>query len=283
MSLSLGLSIPSPGLIPSAPSYPQFRTQSAPADATCLYQIRLCAPVISSLELATYTFPLSPSALRVERSSLSSFSDTQAQGIQAPLSQGVTRVMDTYGLAPPIFTIEGTTGWDYHSADGYSLTGLESMQQLAAFLATYADLNQGLRVAGASSLFTLEFYDYFQQSFWVIEPIGPQVFSQDASRPLIVYYRFRWAATIPAGGVVQVIDEVEDTLGAVSSLASTSLGQSLSSTLGAYSPIGGTGAAGSLAPGTIIAPAGSPLAAQLMDPSIGTFSSGGYTFGPIIK
>jgi len=215
-----------------------FRTKTVAANQQCLYQIRLCAPVVSSVEISTYTFPLSPTSLRIERSGMSSFADTQAQGILAPLTQGVSRQMDTYGLAPPIFTIEGTTGWDEHSTDGYSLSGLQSMQQLAQFLATYADLNQVQRVAGIPYLFSLEFYDYFTSNFWVIEPVGPQIFQQDATRPLLVYYRFRWAATVPAGGVAQILDEIGDVLDAGSALASSSLGQSLGSTLSSYSPAG---------------------------------------------
>jgi hypothetical protein len=165
---------------------------------------------------------------------MSSFSDTQG----SPLTQGVSRVMDTYGLAPPIFTIEGTTGWDLHSGDGYSLTGLQSMQQLARFLATYADLNQVQRAAGIPYLYSLEFYDYFTSNFWKIEPVGPQIFQQDAARPQLVYYRFRWAATVPAGGVADVLDEIGNALDVGAQLASTSLGQSIGSTLGNYSPSG---------------------------------------------
>jgi hypothetical protein len=199
-----------------------------------LYSLRLCAPVVDSIEISTYTFPLSPSSLRMERSSMSSFSDTQGP----ILTQGVSRVMDTYGLAPPIFTIEGTTGWDLHSGDGYSLTGLQSMQQLAAFLATYADLNQVQRAAGIPYLYSLEFYDYFTSNFWKIEPVGPQIFQQDASRPQLVYYRFRWAATIPAGGVIDILDEIVNTFSVGSQLASSGLGQNIGGILGNYSPSG---------------------------------------------
>ena len=146
--------------------------------------------------------------------------------------------MDTYGLAPPVFTIEGTTGWDMHSADGYSLTGLQSMQQLAAFLATYADLNQVNRLAGIAQLFKLEFYDYFTSNFWEIEPIGPQIFQQDATRPLLVYYRFRWAATKPAGLFGDILDTIGNVLDVSSQLATTNLSDKLGNVLGSYGPAG---------------------------------------------
>lgn len=238
MSLSLSAGF-LPGLIGGPSSgFPIFRTKSAPASRPALYQLRLCAPVINSVELSTYTFPLTPSSLRYERSPMSSFNDTQAPGILAPLVQGVTRQIDSYGLSPPIITIEGTTGWDYHSADGYSLTGLQSIQQLATFLATYADLNQIQRVAGFSYLYTLEFYDYFTSNFWVVEPVPPQIFQQDAQRPLLSYYRFRFAATVPAGGVASIIDEISNALSVGSQLAGTNLSLGLSNTLGNYNPSG---------------------------------------------
>jgi len=215
-----------------------FRTKPVANTQTVLYSLSLRAPVVTSLELSTYTFPLSPTALRTERSSLSSFSDTQGPS----LSQGVTRVMDTYGLAPPIFTIEGTTGWDFHSADGYSLSGLESMQQLALFLATYADLNQTQKLLGTSYLYTLEFYDYFTSNFWQIEPIGPQIFHQDAQRPILTYYRFKWAATKPAGLIPDLLDTVGNALTVAPSIASTNLSQSLTSTTSNYTAAGEVGA-----------------------------------------
>lgn len=213
---------------------PIFRTRTVAADQQCLYQLRLCAPVITALELATFTFPLSPSSLRMERSSLSTYTDTQGSA----LSQGVRRNMDVYGLAPPIFTIEGTTGWDQHNTDGYSMSGLESMQKLAEFLALYASLNQVLRVGGVPFLHTLEFYDYFTSNFWQIEPVGPQIFQQDATRPLLIYYRFRWVATRPAGLIGDIIDSIGNALDVASQVSGVDLGGKISSTLANFTPAG---------------------------------------------
>ena len=157
-----------------------------------LYQLSIRAPGQLFTELATYTFPITPSQLRMGRSSVSSFSDTQG-----PVSsQGVTRVMDTYGLAPPVYVIEGTTGYDRHMSDGFITTGLQSMQLLAKFLAQYATLNQTQRLAGNPRLYTLEFYDYYSNNYWVVEPVnGEQIFRQSNDRPTLIYYRFHWAAT----------------------------------------------------------------------------------------
>ena len=131
----------------------------------------------------------------MDRPALSTFSDTQGP----PISNGVTRVIDTYGLGPPIYTIEGTTGWDYHSSDGYLLTGLQSVKNLNSFLAYYATLNQQQRAAGNPNYYTLEFYDFFTGNFWQVEPVGPQTMRQSADRPTLTYYRFHWAASVPAG------------------------------------------------------------------------------------
>ena len=215
-------------------TFPIFRTKSVAADQSPLYQLRLCAPVITALELATFTFPLSPSSLRTERSSISTYTDTQGPALQ----QGVRRNMDIYGLAPPIFTIEGTTGWDQHSADGYEMSGLESMQKLAQFLALYADLNQVLRVGGVPFLHTLEFYDYFTSNFWQIEPVGPQIFQQDATRPLLVYYRFRWVAIKPAGLISDIVDSIGNALDIASQVSGVDLNEKISSTLNNFTPAG---------------------------------------------
>lgn len=216
--------------------FPIYRTQSVAANITPLYQLSLRAPILSVIELSTYTFPLTPSMLRAERSSMSTYNDTQG----SPLTQGVTRVVDTYGLAPPIFTIEGTTGWDLHSADGFGLTGLDSIKSLQTFLATYADLNQALRIAGVAELFTLEFYDYFTGSFWQIEPVGPQVFQQDSQRPLLSYYRFKWVGVRPAGLINDILDSIGNVLSVGAQLSTSSLGSSISSTLSSYTPSGVT-------------------------------------------
>lgn len=170
-----------------------YRTIDVPNIQLALYQLSIRDPGQSYSDLATYTFPLTPTSIRTEPNSLSTFADTQGP----PMQLGVSRIVDTYGLSPPLFTIEGTTGWDLHSADGFTLTGWQSIQQLGAFLAQYAQLNQIQRQAGNPQLYALEFYDYFLEQFWQIEPVGPQILRQSADRPRLIYYRFRWAAIKP--------------------------------------------------------------------------------------
>jgi len=216
-----------------------FRTLSAGLGTQpALYQLSIRAPgtygqLIS--EIATYTFPLTPSQLRSDRAALSSYADTQGPAS----SQGVTRVMDVFGLAPPVFTIEGTTGYDRHMSDGFILTGLQSMLLLQAFLAQYATLNQTQRAAGNPQLYALEFYDYFGNQFWQVEPVGPQVLRQSSDRPTLVYYRFRWAAVKPAGvPLLGALDALANTLLTPAQQAAINAARTLGAMLVAYNPAG---------------------------------------------
>ena len=202
------------------------------------YQLSIRAPGQVFAELSTFTFPITPTSLRIDRSSLSTFSDTQGPAS----SQGVTRVIDVYGLAPPVYTIEGTTGYDRHMADGFILSGLQSMALLAQFLAQYAQLNQVQRAAGNSQFYTLEFYDYFQSQFWQIEPIGPQIYRQANDRPNLIYYRFRWAAYKPAGvPVLGEIDALANLLATPAQQAAINAASTMGAILTSYGPSGAVG------------------------------------------
>jgi hypothetical protein len=170
-----------------------FRTVDVGNRGIALYQLSIRDPSLAFIDLATYTFPLSPASVRSEPGALSTFADTQG----SPLQSGVARVMDDYGLAPPIFTIEGTTGWDRHSTDGFVVDGLQSILLLRNFIDQYAQLNQTQREAGNPNLYALEFYDYFTSQFWQVQPIGPQIIRQTNDRPLLSFYRFRLAAIRP--------------------------------------------------------------------------------------
>lgn len=212
---------------------PIFRTISVPANEPALYQLSIRAPQQAFSELATFTFPISPSSIRYEPTSLSSYSETQGPSV----TQGVTRVVDTYGLSPPTIVLEGTTGWDRHLSDGYILTGLQSMQLLQRFLARYAELNQIRRQAGNPYLYALEFYDYFTQQFWQVEPIGPQVVRQSADRPILAYYRLRWAAVKTVGlPILGTVDAIANTLLTPAQQAGINAARSLGALLVAYGP-----------------------------------------------
>ena len=212
------------------------------------YQLSIRQPGATFSELSTYTFPITPSELRTDRPAISTFFDTQGP----PSTGGVTRVVDAYGLAPPIFTIAGTTGYDRHMADGFILSGLQSMQLLKKFLDQYASLNQRQRAAGNAQLYSLEFYDYFSNEFWAVEPVGPQIYRQMNDRPTIIQYRFRWAAIRPAG-LAQVLLGAADAFANLfltpAAQAAINAATTLGAMLTAYGPVGPTGAIG---PGALV-------------------------------
>lgn len=217
-----------------------FRTITVPVSQPCMYQISIRAPGQMFAEFSTYTFPLSPSMLQSSRPAMSSFSD-----VRGPVSsQGITRTVDRYGLAPPLFTIEGTTGWDRHLIDGYVLTGLQSLQLLKQFLERYETLNQTQIAAGNPNLYSLEFYDYFMQQFWQIEPIGPQQIRQTSDRPLLTYYRFHWAAVKPVGmPIAGEADALAQTLLTPTAVAAVNAVSTLGAVLTAYAPTGAVSSA----------------------------------------
>jgi hypothetical protein len=205
-----------------------------------LYQLSIRAPGQTFSEFSTYTFPITPSQLRADYSSLSTFTDTQGPSS----SQGVTRVVDIYGLAPPVFTLEGTTGYDMHMSDGFILSGTAAMALLAKFLSQYATLNQVQRQSGNSQFYTLEFYDYFQQQFWQVEPVGPQMYRQANDRPNLIYYRFRWAAYAPAGvPILGEIDAFANLLATPAEQAAINAAQTVGALLTSYGPSGPVGSA----------------------------------------
>ena len=215
---------------------PLFRTVTVPADQPVLYQLSIRAPGNGASEVATYTFPLSPSALRSSNNALNAYYNTRGPSNQ-PGSPGVVRNIDRYGITPPIFTIEGTTGWDRHNTDGYAYTGLQSIQTLQQFLIYYEQLNQQQIEANNPSLYTLEFYDYFTNQFWCIDPSGEQIVRQSADRPLLTYYRFVWVATVPVGTVQNSgPDEVSQIVNANPGQVTITTANALSAVTTTYGP-----------------------------------------------
>lgn len=216
----------------------QFRNKDVGQYQPAVYQLSIRAPGQAFAELATYTFPLTPTLLRTERNAMSTPYDTQGPST----TDGVTRNVDVYGLTPPTFVIEGTTGWDLHSSDGYVLTGLQSIMLLQQFLARYTQLNQRQRETGNPALFALEFYDYFLDSFWQIEPIGPQGIRQSVDRTKLVYYRFRWAGVQPVGvPILGELDALATTFATPATTAAVAAARTLGAMTVAYGPAGVAG------------------------------------------
>jgi len=165
--------------------------------------------------------------------------------VSGPASSAVvSRLSDVYGLTPPTYTIEGTTGWDYHDSDGGILTGMQSMQLLQQFLSQYAQLNQTQRRAGNPQFYTLEFYDFFSDQFWQVEPVGPQAFRQSEQRPTLTYYRFHWEAIQPAGiPAVGLADALAQLIATPAQTAIANAALTMEAVAFAYTPAGLVGGA----------------------------------------
>lgn len=173
-------------LAPLTSAYPTFRTIPVPPYKPALYTLSIRSPGFAAAPYSVYTFPMSPASVHKTYTAMSAMYDTAG----TPAQLGVQREMDIFGNSPVIYTLEGTTGWQRHSNDAYAWTGQQSIQNLQYLLNLYAQLNQEQMQSGIQSLYTLEFYDYFNNEFWQVEPIGEQGIFQDAGQPLWQRYRF---------------------------------------------------------------------------------------------
>jgi hypothetical protein len=210
-----------------------FSTVKVPNTRLALYTLSIRSPGFSALSFFTYTFPISPGSLRKSPTAMSAIYDTSGP----PSTRGVTRNVDSFGMSPPMFTLEGTTGWDRHQTDGYVFTGLQSIQQVQYLFTLYAQLNQAQKMANNPSLYTLEFYDYFNQEFWQVEPIGEQEINQSERAPTLQFYRFRFAAVQPVSAplVLDIFaDPIQQLFSAGASAAAGALSSGISSILGLY-------------------------------------------------
>jgi hypothetical protein len=210
-----------------------FSTVKVPNLRLALYTLSIRSPGFSLLSFFTYTFPISPSAINKSFAAMSSIYDTAGPAS----TKGVTRSIDSYGASPVSYTIEGTTGWDRHQTDGYIFTGLQSIQQIQYLLSLYAALNQQQKAANNPSLYTLEFYDYFNQEYWQVEPVGEQEIRQSERAPTLQYYRFRLAGIqqVSAPLISDIFaDQVQQLFIAGASAAARGVQSAISNILGIY-------------------------------------------------
>jgi hypothetical protein len=170
-----------------------FSTIRVPRLQLALYMLSIRAPEPPFLPVETFIFPLSPQRVRKTFTGMSAVYDTAGP----PSSAGVTRAIDSYGMSPFTYEIEGTTGWNLHQTDGFAATGQEAMQNIQDMLLTYAELNQIQRLNNDPNSYTLEFSDFFNGEFYQVEPIGPQEVRASDRAPLLQYYRFRLVGIAP--------------------------------------------------------------------------------------
>ena len=135
-----------------------------------------------------FIFPISPTGLKktVDHLNTPYLVAGSAYNFNNP---GVSREMDMFGQTPPAWSIEGTTGWKYHSNDGNTIEGIQAFHNLQSIMTHYNYFVQVQARLQNKLQYTLELYDYFNRDYWVVVPSGPQVFEMNANRPLIGNYR----------------------------------------------------------------------------------------------
>jgi len=212
-----------------------FTNVPLPNNRLALYTLSIRAPGQTKSAVLSYTFPISPQAITREYTSMTAVYDVKGSAGQG----GVSRVIDEYGNSPPTWSIEGTTGWQFHATDGLTTSGLESIAKLQNLLQQYAIYNQAQADNNVADLYTLEFYDYFANEYWQVEPFGRQGISQVSNQPLIFRYSFRWAGIRALNAAVN--DNTKSLLSALLSgdaqQVSTALQSSLKRVISAYLPV----------------------------------------------
>ncbi len=142
----------------------------------------------TQVPVTQYFFPISPTGLTKTVPVLN-----EPYAIRGShTTGGVQYDVDIYGQSPPIFSINGTTGWQYHSTDGNKYTGLASFHQLQKFFQEYHFL---VLQASSQIRYTIEFYDYFNNEFWEVIPIDKLIFQFTEAEPLFGKYGITLLAT----------------------------------------------------------------------------------------
>lgn len=141
---------------------------------------------------ATYLFPISPQSIGRNSTAMATIYDTQG----TTKENGVHRVIDEYGQAPPTWTLRGTTGYQYHNTDNYQYTGWQSLQEIKNLIDSFAALNSSQSEYGFP-LYTMELSNYYDSEFWQVVPVGPQSIAREANRPIWGYYDFTFVGIKP--------------------------------------------------------------------------------------
>jgi len=209
-----------------------FRTQPA-TTPTALFSLAIRQATMPYLPLFIYTFPLTPSALRKDTVGMANYYDVAGTAANF----GVQRIVDIYGQTLPVFSISGTTGVKYHSTDNFLTTGLESINILQGAISQYFAMvaAAGAVTNTATKLPRLEFYNYYSGEFYQVVPIGPQGISQDANRPQLLNYQFKWVAVYNlAAPIAAAIDSIVGAISGPISAGISSLGTSIGNTVSSY-------------------------------------------------
>ena len=141
-----------------------------------------------------YTFPISPSNYTKEVASLSTAYNTPSANFYG----GIARIIDQYGITPPVWKFKGTTGFQYHAADNFNYTGNQSLKLLFNYITQYSK-DQAVNTSKNSPLDIMEINDYFDDEHWYVVPVGPQATTRSASAPLWGFYDLTFFGLVPAG------------------------------------------------------------------------------------
>lgn len=173
--------------IPQVPQY--FFTVPFANNQAVLYKLEIVSdpPITPS----SFIFPLTPNNVTKQVINLTNYYDVRGNAN----NYGVQRIIDQFGLTPPIITISGTTGFQFHSLDNYQWSGKSSFALLVHFIQTYAYLVASVTNSSQpSTMPAMLFTDGFTGETFNVVPIGQQSYAMDSARPIIQTYNIQFLA-----------------------------------------------------------------------------------------
>ncbi|MHB1952941.1 MAG: hypothetical protein ACYCOU_04260 [Sulfobacillus sp.] len=214
-----------------------YQTKDVVNTKTALYSLTIRGAAPSYPNIMRYIFPISPSEMHQSYTEMSSVYDVSGDSNNF----GVSRIVDQYGTSPITFTIEGTTGWKYHSADGFNLTGAQSAATIRKLFTLFSK-NNVHRMNSGLDPYTMEFYDYFQGQFWEVAPIGEVTLRQTSAKPLLFYYHIKLAGIRSLNGppaAKQKPNVIDNMFSAASTTVANTVSAFASQVTGTYQEITG--------------------------------------------
>ena len=168
----------------------------------------------------SWTFPISPQMYTRSVVNMSNYYDVAGNDVNG----GVKRIVDQYGVSPPIWTFKGTTGYQYHLTDGVQMSGMQSILALFEIIRQYG-VDQAQHAKNGTKLDVMELSDYYQQEFWYVTPIGPQNMIRNSRAPILGHYELTFVGISNVGESGSFAPLSDPVLGLFSTNPSFALGQ----------------------------------------------------------
>jgi hypothetical protein len=185
-------SSPIVGNIPVVPQY--FFSIPFANNQSVLYKMSIVVNGIPGTIVPDFIFPLTPNNIQKQSISLTNYYDVS--GPANSINIGVQRIIDIYGLTPPIITISGTTGFQFHSLDQFQWSGKASFALLVQFIQTYIYAATAAATSSqATNVPQLQFTDGYTGEVFTLVPLNQQLYTQDSSRPIYQTYNLQFLAT----------------------------------------------------------------------------------------